>query len=61
MLNYTDTKKKLSVHNIIGAEDYTKIKTLESKKTIPGQLVAELIKLDRVVISPSQEIVTNML
>ena len=35
MLNYTDTKKKLSVHNIIGAEDYTKIKTLESKKTIP--------------------------
>ena len=35
MLNYTDTKKKLSVHNIIGTEDYTKIKTLESKKRIP--------------------------
>ena len=63
IINDTDTKKELPVHVILGAEDYTKIKTQERARV--GQLgepIAKLTKLRCVVISPGQETsVTKML
>ena len=51
-----DTKKDLPVHAILGAGDYTKIKTQE-RVTVgqPGEPIAELTRLGWVVISPGQE------
>ena len=63
IINDTDTKKELPVHVILGAEDYTKIKTQERARV--GQLrepIAKLTKLGWLVISPGQETsVTKML
>ena len=58
-----DTKKDLPVHVILGAGDYTKIKTQERARVgQPGEPIAELTKLGWVVISPGQESgVTNMM
>ena len=51
-----DTKKDLPVHVILGAGDYTKIKTQErSRVGQPGEPIAEMTRLDWVVISPGQE------
>ena len=57
-----DTKMDLLVHVIFGAGDYTKIKTQERARAgQPGELMAELTRLDWVVISPGQESgLTNM-
>ena len=62
-INDTDTKKELSVHVILGAGDYTKIKTQERARVgQPGEPIAELTKLGWVVISPGQVTsVTKML
>ena len=62
-INDSDTKKELPVHVILGAGDYTKIKTQERARVgQPGEPIAELTKLGWVVISPGQETsVTKML
>ena len=58
-----DTKKDLPVHGILGAGDYTKIKTQERTRVgQPGEPIAEVTRLGWVVISPSQESgLTNMM
>ena len=63
IINDTDTKKELPVHVILGAGDYTKVKTQERAKVgQPGEPVAELTKSGWVVISHGQEtFVTKML
>ena len=63
IINVTDTKKELLVHVILGAGDYTKIKTQERARVgQPGEPIAELTKLGWAVISPGQETsVTKML
>ena len=63
IINDTDTKKELPVHVILGAGDYTKVKTQERAKVgQPGEPVAELTKPGWVVISHGQETsVTKML
>ena len=63
IINDTDTKKELPVHVILGAGDYTKIKTQERAKVgQPGEPVAELTKPGWVVIFHGQETsVTKML
>ena len=63
IINDTDTKKELPVHVILGAGDYTKMKTQERARVgQPGEPIAELTKLGWVVISPEQETsVTKML
>ena len=63
IINVTDTKKELPVHVILGAGDYTKIKTQERARVgQPGEPIAELTKLGWAVISPGQETsVTKML
>ena len=57
------TKKDLPVQVILGAVDYSKIKTQERARVgQPGELIAELTRLSRVVISPGQESgLTNMM
>ena len=56
IINDTDTKKELPVHVILGAGDYTKIKTQERARVgQPGEPIAELTKLGWVVIFPGQE------
>ena len=57
-----DTKNDLPVHIILGAGDYTKIKTHERARVgQPGEPIAELTRLGWVVISPGQESgLTNM-
>ena len=56
IINDTVTKKELPVHVILGAGDYTKIKTQERAKVgQPGEPIAELTKLGWVVIFPGQE------
>ena len=55
-INDTDTKKELSVHVILGAGDYTKIKTQERARVgQPGEPIAELTKLGWVVISQGKK------
>ena len=63
IINDTVTKKELPVHVILGAGDYTKIKTQERARVgQPGEPIAELTKLEWAVISPGQETsVTKML
>ena len=63
IINDTDTKKELPVHVILGAGDYTKVKTQERARVgQPGEPIAELTKVGWVVISPGQETsVTKML
>ena len=63
IINDTETKKELPVHVILGAGDYTKIKTQERARVgQPGEPIAELTKFGLVVISPGQETsVTKML
>ena len=63
IINDTDSKKELPVHVILGAGDYTKMKTQERARVgQPGEPIAELTKLGWVVISPEQETsVTKML
>ena len=58
-----DTKKDLPVHVILGAGDYTKIKTQETARVgQPGESIAELTRLGWVVIFPGQESgLTNMM
>ena len=56
IINDTVTKKELPVHVILGAGDYTKIKTQERARVgQPGEPIAELTKLGWVVIFPGQE------
>ena len=64
--NYSEMQKKckdLPVQVISGAGDYSKIKTQERARVgKPGELIAELTRLSRVVISPGQESgLTNMM
>ena len=48
-----DTKKVLPVHVILGAGDYTKIKTQERVRGgQPGKLLVELTRLGWVVVFP---------
>ena len=58
-----DTKTDLPVNVILGAGDYTKIKTQERARVgQPGDPIAELTRLGWVVISPSQKSsLTNMM
>ena len=58
-----DTKTDLPVHVILGAGDYTKIKTQERARVgQPGEPIAELTRPGWVVISPGQESgMTNMM
>ena len=56
IINVTDTKKELLVHVILGAGDYTKIKTQERARVgQPGEPIAELTKLGWVVISQGKK------
>ena len=56
IINVTDTKKELLVHVILGAGDYTKIKTQERARVgQPGEPIAELTKLGCVIIFQGQE------
>ena len=58
-----DTKKDLPVHVILGAVDYTKIKTQgRARVRQSGEVIAELTRLGWVVISPGQGSgLTNMM
>ena len=58
-----DTRKDPPVHLILGAGDYTKIKTQERARVgQSGEPIAELTRLGWVVISPGQESgLTNMM
>ena len=51
-----DTKKVLPVHVILGAGDYTKIKTQERVRGgQPGKPLVELTRLGWVVVFPGQQ------
>ena len=62
-INNSDTKNRLTAHVIIGARDYTKIKTQESARVRqPGEPIPELTKLGWVIVSPGHEnSVTNLM
>ena len=62
-INDSDPKVVLSVHIILGVNDYTKIKTQErSRVGLEGGPVAELTKPGWVVVSPGDNSeVTNLL
>ena len=55
-----DEKERLPVHLILGAGDYSKIKTT-SKPRIgsPGELVVELTKFGCTIMSPGEEVNLN--
>ena len=56
IINDTDNKKELPVHVILGAGDYTKIKTQERARVgQPGEPIAGLTKLGWVIIFPGQD------
>ena len=56
-MNEQDKKTKLPVHMILGASDYSRIKTSASARIgNDGAPVAEKTKFDWVIVSPGQEL-----
>ena len=61
-MNDKDTKAELSMHMILGASDYARIKVQEMPRVgSPGEPVAELTQFGWVIISPGNEIDLNNL
>ena len=54
--NHLDKKRELPVHVILGVNNYTRVKTQErSRVELLGDPIAELAKLDWVILSPGKE------
>ena len=54
--NHLDKKRELPVNVILGVNNYTRIKTQErSRVELLGDPIAELAKLDWVILSPEKE------
>ena len=52
-VNDHDTKLELPVHVILGASNYTRIRTQERPRVgLPGEPIVELTKLGWVILSP---------
>ena len=55
-INDYDEKRELLVHVILGVNDYTRIKTQKRPWVgLPGELIAELRRLDWVILSPEKK------